>query len=48
MSEDPPETVVQELIEFVHSNGGDGVVSRDHTFNLSDGVRGRLMRGGLK
>ena len=29
MSEDPPETVVHELIEFVHSNGGDGVVSWD-------------------
>ena len=26
MSEDPPETVVQDLIEFVRSNGGDGVV----------------------
>ena len=27
VSEDPPETVVQDLIEFVRSNGGDGVVS---------------------
>ena len=26
VSEDPPETVVQELTEFVQSNGGDGVV----------------------
>ena len=26
VSEDPPETVVHELTEFVQSNGGDGVV----------------------
>ena len=38
MSEDPPETVVHELIEFVRSNGGDGVVSWDHIFNPSDGL----------
>ena len=38
VSEDPPETVVHDLIEFVRSNGGDGVVSRDDTFHLSDGV----------